>query len=99
MILALALAVVITAVTVLAGRELWRNAKKLNAAVRTTTQRLAPLAEELQSELAVTSLEIDALNRQVQRMSEDRQARARQRQAKNLGRKRQGKRREAGRRR
>ena len=98
-VLAIALAVVITAVTVLAGRELWRTSRKLGAAVRTTTQRLAPLSEELQAELAVTSLELDGLSRQVERLRDERQGRARRRQAQNLGRKRRGKRRGAARRR
>ena len=93
MILAIVLAVVITAVTVVAARELWRNARKLGATVRTTTQRLAPLTEELQAELAVTSLELDGLTRQVERLRDERQGRARRRQAQNLGRKRRGKRR------
>jgi hypothetical protein len=98
-IFAIVLGVAITAVTVLAGRELLRNAKMLGAAVKTTSQRLAPLSEELQAELAVTQVEMEGLTRQVERLRDDRASRARRQQAKNLGRKRRGKRRGAGRKR
>ena len=52
-------------VIVVAVRELLRTVGKLTDQVRATTERLVPLTDELQSELAVTSVEIEALTKQV----------------------------------
>ena len=56
-ILALALAVVAVAVLVVVMRELLRNIRKLSDQVRASTERLAPLNEELQAELAAETLQ------------------------------------------
>ena len=86
-VLALVLAVLATAVMVVTVRELLRNLRKLSAAARATNERLMPLSQELQSELAVTSLEVEGLSAQLTRLQTERQARAQQRQVRNLGRK------------
>lgn len=71
-VLSLALAVVAVAVTVVVARELVRNVRKLGAQVRTSTERLVPLSEELQAELAVTSVETDTLMKSVERLNKER---------------------------
>lgn len=88
-IVALVLAVFAVGVMVVSARELLRNIRKLNEQLRATSQRLAPLSEELQSELAVTSVEIDGLSEQVARLQTERRDRAEQEKVRNLGRKRQ----------
>ena len=92
-VLALALAVVGTAVMVVTGRHLLRNVRKLGAQIKATNERLMPLQDELQSELAVTSLEVEGLNTQIDRLRKERQTRARDRRVRNprgdRGRKRQ----------
>jgi uncharacterized protein YoxC len=80
-VLALAAAVTALAVMVLVARELLRNMRKLNAQVKAANERLVPLTEELQSELAVTSTEVDALTRHVEQAGRERAQRARQRRA------------------
>lgn len=84
-VLAVTLAIAALAFTVVVVRELVRNVRKLTTAVRATNERLVPLTDELQSELAVTSVEMDSLNRSVQRLSEDqrvqRQRRARRKKS------------------
>ena len=64
-VLALVLAVLAVAVVVVVVRELLRTVGKLTAQLRATNERLVPLTEELQSELAVTSVEIEGLTKQV----------------------------------
>jgi predicted PurR-regulated permease PerM len=64
-VLALVLAVLMVAVVVVVVRELLRTVGKLTAQLHATNQRLAPLTEELQSELAVTAVEIEGLTKQV----------------------------------
>lgn len=76
-IFTLAFAVMVLAIAVVAARELLRNVRKLNEQVRATTERLAPLTQELQSELAVTSVEVDELTRSVERVQKDHAARSR----------------------
>jgi hypothetical protein len=62
----------LTAAVVVAVRELLRTVSKLTAQLRATTERLVPLSEELQSELAVTSVEIEGLTEQVNRLQAER---------------------------
>jgi uncharacterized protein YoxC len=64
-VLALVLAVLATAFVVVVVRELLRTVGKLTAQLRATNERLVPLTEELQSELAVTAVEVEELTRQV----------------------------------
>ena len=64
-VLALVLAVLCVAFVVVIVRELLRTIGKLTAQVRATTERLVPLTQELQSELAVTAVEIEGLTKQV----------------------------------
>lgn len=52
-------------IVVVVVRELLRTVSKLTDQVRTTTERLVPLTDELQSELAVASVEIEELTKQV----------------------------------
>lgn len=76
-ILALALAVLAIAVLVVVLRELLRNVRKLSDQVRATTDRLTPLTEELQAELATTSVEVEGLTRSVERVQKERAGRVR----------------------
>lgn len=78
-ILAVVLALFSVAYTVVVARELLRNVRKLNTAVRATSDRLVPLTDELQSELAVTSVEIQDLTDHVARVQRERQARPKRR--------------------
>ena len=63
------------AVLVVVIRDLLRNIRKLGDQVRASTERLAPLNEELQAELAVTSVEVEGLARSVERLQKERAAR------------------------
>ena len=78
-VLSIVLAVVALAVTVVVVFEVLRNLRKLAAQVRTSTERLVPLTEELQAELAVTSVEIDGLTRAVERVQKQRSGGAKRR--------------------
>ena len=78
-ILSLTLVLVVLGVTVVVARELLRNIRKLNAQLRVTAQRLTPLTQELQSEIAVTAVEVQGLSGSVERMQKERAERARQR--------------------
>ena len=71
-VLALVLAVMSIATIVVVTRELLRNVRRLNATVKATNQRLVPLTDELQAELAVTSVEVEGLNRSMQRLQKAR---------------------------
>lgn len=64
-VVSLVLAVFAIAFVVVVVRELLRTVGKLTDQVRATTERLVPLTDELQSELAVTSVEIEELTKQV----------------------------------
>ena len=64
-----------TAIMVVAIRDLLRNIRKLTNQVRATTERLAPLNDELQAELAVTSVEVEGLSRSVERLQKQRAGR------------------------
>ena len=67
-VLSLVLALLAIAVVAVTARELLRTVGKLTDQVRATTERLVPLTEELQSELAVTSVEIEGLTKQVSQL-------------------------------
>jgi predicted PurR-regulated permease PerM len=71
-VLALVLAVMSIATIVVVTRELLRNVRRLNATVKATNQRLLPLTDELQAELAVTTVEVEGLNRSMQRLQKAR---------------------------
>lgn len=73
-ILSLVLAVVATATTVVVIRELLRNVRKLSDQVKATSQRLVPLTDELQAELAVTSVEVEGLSRSMEQLQKARTA-------------------------
>lgn len=62
-ILSLALAVCATGMVVVGTVVLWRAAKDLRAEAVRMGERLGPLSEELSAEMAVTTLELDALQR------------------------------------
>ena len=81
-ILALAFAVVAVAVLVVVMRELLRNIRKLGDQVHASTERLAPLNEELQAELAVTSVEVEGLSRSVEQLQKQRAGRPRRKRSK-----------------
>ena len=74
-ILSLAVAVVVVGVMVVVARELVRNVRRLSARVQATQQQLMPLTEELQAELAVTSVEVEGLTRSMERVQAQRHAR------------------------
>ncbi len=77
--LSLAIAVFAVGVLVVVVRELLRNIRGLTGQIRTTTERLVPLTSELQSELAVTSVEVDGLSRSIAAVQQERSTRARRR--------------------
>jgi hypothetical protein len=63
-VLAVAMAVACLGMAVVAARRLKQQAQSLRAAVERVTERLAPLTEELQAEVAVTATELEHLQRQ-----------------------------------
>ena len=71
-ILSLALAVVAVGVLVVVAREVLRTTRRLTARVQATSERLAPLTQELQRELAVTSVEVEGLTRSVEQLGRQR---------------------------
>ena len=79
-ILALVLAVLSVAIVAVMVRELLRTVGKLTAQVRASTERLVPLTEELQTEMAVTSVEVEGLTKSVERLNKRRQTNARRAQ-------------------
>lgn len=76
-ILSLAVALVVTAVLVLAGVQLWRAVRGLLRAAEGVRDRLSPLAQELQDEVAVTANESAALQQTVADWQRDREERRR----------------------
>jgi hypothetical protein len=74
-ILAGAVLVATVAVTALAGRQLLRAVADLRSARAATLADLTPLREELESELAVTSLELADLRTGVERLQAARRSR------------------------
>ena len=87
-ILALVLAVLSVAVVVVVVRELLRNVRTLTDQVKRTTQRLVPLTDELQAELAVTSVEVEGLTRSMERLQKERATSATRRRSQRSKRKR-----------
>jgi predicted PurR-regulated permease PerM len=80
-VLALVLAVLSLAIVVVVVRELLRNVRKLTDQVKATTQRLVPLTDELQAELAVTSVEVEGLTRSMERLQKERATNAARKRA------------------
>lgn len=76
-ILSLAVAVVVAAVLVLAGVQLWRAVGRLTRVAGEVRERLAPLAQELQDEIAVTTTESAALQETVGAWQRERELRRR----------------------
>ncbi len=64
-ILSLALLVVIVGVVAVVARQLWQTLRSTMNALRIAGERLRPLASELQAELAVTTVESEALRTSV----------------------------------
>jgi Sec-independent protein translocase protein TatA len=65
-VLAVALALMCLGLAVVAARRLKQQAQSLGKAVERVNGRLKPLTDELQSELAVTSTELEHLQRQAE---------------------------------
>lgn len=84
-ILSLALAVMAVAVLVLTGIQLFRAVKRLLAAAKAVSERLAPLTRELQDEVAITGNEAAALQRTVEAFQRSRQERKRTKQTTRQG--------------
>lgn len=76
----MAVALVVTAVLVLAGVQLWRAVRALVRAAEDVRDRLSPLARELQDEVAVTANESAALQQTVEGWQRDREERRRGRE-------------------
>lgn len=68
-ILSITLAVVIVAVTGVAAYRLLGTARAMAREVGRSVERLGPLTQELQDELAVTQTESEHLQRRVERMT------------------------------
>ena len=79
-VLSLVLAILFVAFVFVSVRELLRNVRKLSAQVKMSTERLVPLTEELQSELAVTNVEVEALTKSLERVSKEQATRRRRAQ-------------------
>lgn len=79
-ILALAVAVMVAAVLVLTGVQLFRAVQRLLTAAKAVNDRLAPLTRELQNEIAVTGTEAAALQQTVDAFQRSRQERKRNRE-------------------
>lgn len=67
----------VAAVLVLAGVQLWRAVGKLTRVAGDVRERLAPLTQELQDELAVTTTESSALQQTVESWQRERDTRRR----------------------
>lgn len=74
-ILALALLAMAVGAVVVAFLQVGGAARRGREAVQGTQDRLRPLTEELQAELAVTSTEVDALGERVSALSAARRGR------------------------
>jgi uncharacterized protein YlxW (UPF0749 family) len=77
-LIALVAAVLTAALLAVVIRELLRNVKTLTGHLRATSERLVPLTDELQAELAVTSVEVETLTKSVERVQRERSTRAKQ---------------------
>ena len=80
-LIALVAAVLTAALLAVVIRELLRNVRTLTEQLRAISKRLVPLTDELQAELAVTSLEVETLTKAVERVQRDRSTRAKQRRS------------------
>ena len=87
-VLAVTLAVFGIGVVVISVRELLRNVRALSEQVRRTNEQLGPLTEELQAELAVTSVEMQGLSDHVANIQRERAAAPNRRNRRSSGRKR-----------
>ncbi len=76
-ILSLALLVVSIGVVAVVARQLWHTLRHTMGVLRSAGQRLQPLADELQAELAVTTVEAEALRTGIQRLRQPRHRRHR----------------------
>lgn len=74
-VLALTLAVLAVGMVVVGGLQAWAAVKRLLATVDQQAERLRPLADELQSELAVAGTELDAIQARRQAHERSRQQR------------------------
>ena len=81
-ILSLVLAVLFIATTVVVVRELLRTVHKLSDQVKATTQRLVPLTDELQAELAVTAVEVEGLTKSIEQAQAQRSGRPKRKRTK-----------------
>lgn len=66
-VLSVAIAVAIVAVTVVVAARLARTVAAMSRGVTASVERLRPLADELQDELAVTQTELEHLQRRADR--------------------------------
>lgn len=73
-VLAVALAIVAVAVVAVVAARLVRLVKGLQRVVAATLQRVQPLLDELQTETAVTALELEGLQAGMQRLQERRRS-------------------------
>ena len=71
-VLAITLAVAATGAVAVAGLQLLRASRRLQAGVKAAAGRLQPLTEELQDEAAVTAVELEALQGSVERLATSR---------------------------
>ncbi|MGH3666488.1 MAG: hypothetical protein ACRDU8_10455 [Egibacteraceae bacterium] len=78
-ILSLALLVMVLATAGVAAAQLVKSVRSMAATLADTRDRLVPLTEELQSELAVTALEVEHLQGAVGRLGDQRRAQSRAR--------------------
>jgi predicted PurR-regulated permease PerM len=79
-LVSLAVAVVVAAILVLAGFQLWQAIGRLLRAIAQVRDRLAPLAQELQDEVAVAANESAALQETVGAWRRARDVRRRERE-------------------
>jgi hypothetical protein len=71
-LLALALALIALGATAVAAVQVLRGVRRLRAATQRTTERLAPLLEELQAEAAVAATESEALQERIAALTQPR---------------------------
>jgi predicted PurR-regulated permease PerM len=76
-ILSLVIMVVIVGVVAVVARQLWQTLRHTIDVLRAAGERLRPLADELQAELAVTTVETEALRSGVERLRQPRARRHR----------------------
>jgi hypothetical protein len=74
-LLAVALAVVALGAAAVAARQLLVTTKRLRAVTQRTTERLRPLLDEIQAEIAVSATEADAVQQRIEALQESRRGR------------------------